>query len=44
MRTRHVFRERFDGTGERVTPGLRTISLDDPGHAGRYGLEDLARA
>jgi hypothetical protein len=40
-----IVRERFDQINERLAgQGLRTISLADPEHVERYGLQDLARS
>jgi hypothetical protein len=40
-----LVREHFDEINERLAAeGLRTISLDDPDHVERYGLEELAAA
>jgi hypothetical protein len=40
---RELVQERFDEINERLAAeGLRTISLSDPDHVERYGLEDLA--
>jgi hypothetical protein len=40
-----LVREHFDEINERLAAeGLRTISLDDPEHVDRYGLEELAKA
>jgi hypothetical protein len=42
---KQIVRERFDEINQRLaTQGLRTISLSDPEHVERYGLEDLARS
>ncbi len=42
---KEIVRERFDEINQRLTAqGLRTISLSDPEHIERYGLEDLARS
>ncbi|HTW05637.1 MAG TPA: hypothetical protein VMF87_35460 [Streptosporangiaceae bacterium] len=42
---RQLIQERFDDINERlVADGLRTISLSDPDHVERYGLEELASA
>jgi hypothetical protein len=41
---KQLVREHLDEINDRlVTQGLRTISLTDPEHVERYGLEDLAR-
>jgi hypothetical protein len=40
---RRLVQERFDEINERLAAeGLRTISLSDPEHVERYGLEELA--
>jgi hypothetical protein len=40
-----LVREHFDEINDRLAAeGLRTISLDDPDHVERYGLEELAAA
>ena len=40
-----LVREHFDEINDRLAAeGLRTISLDDPEHVDRYGLEELAKA
>jgi hypothetical protein len=40
-----LVREHFDQINDRLAAeGLRTISLDDPEHVERYGLEELVRA
>lgn len=42
---KRLVRERFDEVNERLAgQGLRTISLADPEHVERYGLQDLARS
>jgi hypothetical protein len=42
---RRLVQERFDEINERLAgEGLRTISLSDPEHVERYGLEELAGA
>ena len=42
---KQLVRERFDEINQRLArQGLRTISLSDPEHVERYGLEDLARS
>ena len=42
---RGLVRERFDEINERLAAqGMRTISLADPEHVDRYGLEELARS
>ena len=42
---RQLVQERFDEINERLAAeGLRTISLSDPEHVERYGLEELASA
>jgi len=41
---RQLVQEHFEEINDRlVNQGLRTISLADPDHVERYGLEDLAR-
>jgi hypothetical protein len=40
-----LVREHFEEINDRLAAeGLRTISLDDPDHVERYGLEELAKA
>jgi hypothetical protein len=40
-----LVREHFDEVNDRLAAeGLRTISLDDPEHVERYGLEELVKA
>lgn len=40
-----LVREHFDEINDRLAnEGLRTISLDDPEHVERYGLEELVKA
>ena len=40
---RQLVRDHFEEINDRlVAQGLRTISLDDPEHVERYGLQDLA--
>jgi hypothetical protein len=42
---KQLVRERFDEINERLAAqGMRTISLADPEHVDRYGLEELARS
>lgn len=42
---KQLVRDQFDEINERLTrQGYRTISLSDPGHVERYGLEELARS
>ena len=42
---KQLVRERFEEINQRLArQGLRTISLSDPEHVERYGLEDLARS
>jgi hypothetical protein len=42
---RQLVQERFDEINERLAgEGLRTISLSDPEHVERYGLQELARS
>jgi hypothetical protein len=42
---KQLVRERFDEINQRLAgQGVRTISLSDPEHVERYGLEDLARS
>jgi hypothetical protein len=42
---KELVRERFDQINERLAAqGTRTISLADPEHVDRYGLEELARS
>jgi hypothetical protein len=42
---RQLVQERFDEINESLSAqGIRAISLDDPEHVERYGLEELARS